>query len=319
MRTSLFVSRGRHKMGTVGRLTGFSPALLRAWESRHRLLSPHRGTGGQRLYSDDDVQVLRAVRALLDEGRSIGEIALLGRKTLLARTPSLVQAVVKQVRLELTLDWTLDGGNAAAAVRSMHAASLAATRLAARLDLKQLVELVVETLDADFDAALARIWILEPGENALYLRASAGLSRRTSTSPRARIDLANYPYKVGVVARSRTPFVCNGLDGDPHFEQPWVKREQLASVAILPLVAEGALHGVLATFFRQPLSEDVVGALGTFASMTASAIAAHAAGSGSPPRRRCSSIRFSTSLNSASSSSLWHSSAGMRASSSSGA
>ena len=180
MRTSLFVSRGRHKMGTVGRLTGFSPALLRAWESRHRLLSPHRGTGGQRLYSDDDVQVLRAVRALLDEGRSIGEIALLGRKTLLARTPSLVQAVVKQVRLELTLDWTLDGGNAAAAVRSMHAASLAATRLAARLDLKQLVELVVETLDADFDAALARIWILEPGENALYLRASAGLSRRTS-------------------------------------------------------------------------------------------------------------------------------------------
>jgi DNA-binding transcriptional MerR regulator len=281
------MGRGRHKMSSVGRMTGFSPALLRAWESRHRLLAPERGAGGQRLYTDDDVRVLRAVRELLDQGRAIGEIATLGRKALLALAeapktapapgdPSgsaLVEAMVKQVRLELTLGWTLDGGNAAAAVRSMHAASVAVSRLAARLDLKQLVDVVVETLDADFDAALARIWIYEPHENALYLRASAGLSRRTTTSSRARIDLAQYPYKVGVVARSREPFVSNGLLGDPHFEQPWVKRESLTSVAIVPLVSDGVLQGVLASFFRQRLSEEVVGALGTFAAMTASAIA----------------------------------------------
>ncbi len=265
------VRRGRHKVGTVGRLTGFSPALLRAWEIRHRLLLPERGAGNQRLYTDEDVQVLRAVRALIDQGRSIGEIAVLGRKALLAspapaQPSEMVQAMVKQVRLELSLGWTL---GAEAAARSMHAA----TCLAARLDLDQLVGRVVETLDADFDAALARIWIYEPDENVLYLRASAGMSRRTSTSPRARIDLSDYPYKVGVVARSGEPFVANGLVGDAHFEQRWVKREHLESVAILPLLAGGRLQGVLACFFRQPLREDVVGALGTFASMTAAGIA----------------------------------------------
>jgi DNA-binding transcriptional MerR regulator len=266
------MGRGRHKVGTVAKLTGFAPALLRAWESRHGLLIPERGSGNQRLYTDDDVQVLRAVRTLIDEGRSIGEIAVLGRKALLSAPPPvqpspLVQSMIEQVRLEVSLGLAL---GAEAAARSMHAA----TCLAARLDLTQLIGRVVETLAVDFDAALARIWIHEPDENALYLRASAGMSRRTVTSPRARIDLATYAYKVGVVARSRAPFVANGLVGDPHFEQPWVKREHLESVAIMPLVSAGQLQGVLACFFRQPLREDVVGALGTFASMTAAAIAA---------------------------------------------
>jgi DNA-binding transcriptional MerR regulator len=236
------------------------------------LLIPERGPGNQRLYTDADVQVLRAVRVLLDQGRSIGEIALLGRKALLAspappQPSDMVQSMINQVRLELSLGWTL---GAEAAARSMHAA----TCLAARLDLTQLVGRVVETLAIDFDAALARIWIYEPSENVLCLRASAGMSRRTKTSPRARIDLATYPYKVGVVARSREPFVANGLVGDAHFEQPWVKREHLESVAIMPLVSAGQLQGVLACFFRQPLREDVVGALGAFASMTAAGIAA---------------------------------------------
>jgi hypothetical protein len=43
--------RGRHKMSTVGRLTGFSPALLRARETRHHLLSPERSSGNQRFYT----------------------------------------------------------------------------------------------------------------------------------------------------------------------------------------------------------------------------------------------------------------------------
>jgi DNA-binding transcriptional MerR regulator len=246
------VGNGRHKVGTVGRLTGFSPALLRAWEHRHQLLRPERGIGNQRLYTDDDVQVLCAVRQLLDSGRSIGEIAVLGRRALLAAAPAPAPQLHE------------------AAVRSQHAANC----LAARLDLTQLIGNVCDTLADDFEAALARIWIYERGENVLYLRASAGLSRRTRGSSRECIDLSAYPYKVGVVARSQEAFVANGLIGDQHFEQGWVAREQLASVAILPLVARGSLQGVLACFFRQPLTEEVVGALGTFAAMTASGIAA---------------------------------------------
>lgn len=64
-------------------MTGFSPAALRVWETRHALLRPQRSSGGQRLYTDEDLQLLQRVRSLIDQGRSIGEVALLGREQLL--------------------------------------------------------------------------------------------------------------------------------------------------------------------------------------------------------------------------------------------
>jgi len=76
-----------YKMSVVVRLTGFSPTLLRAWERRYGLLKPQRGKGGQRLYTEDDLRVLRRIRQLLAEGRSIGEAALMGRRELLRTAP----------------------------------------------------------------------------------------------------------------------------------------------------------------------------------------------------------------------------------------
>lgn len=70
-------------MATISRLTGLSPLLLRAWERRYGLLRPSRGPGGHRLYSDDDLHVLETVRELIGSGRSIGEIAAIGRESLL--------------------------------------------------------------------------------------------------------------------------------------------------------------------------------------------------------------------------------------------
>lgn len=72
-----------YKMGTIARLTGLSPEILRAWERRYGFLDPARGEGGQRRYSEEDLRVLRRVVALIAEGRSIGEIALRGRRGLL--------------------------------------------------------------------------------------------------------------------------------------------------------------------------------------------------------------------------------------------
>lgn len=77
-------SRGQYKMNTIAERTGFTPAVLRAWERRHALLDPERTEGGHRLYTDDDLRVLERVRVLLDAGRSIGEIASQGRGALLA-------------------------------------------------------------------------------------------------------------------------------------------------------------------------------------------------------------------------------------------
>jgi DNA-binding transcriptional MerR regulator len=76
-----------HKIRTISERTGFSPGLLRAWERRYRLLEPVRLEGGHRLYSDEDLRILMRIRDLLDEGRSIGELAALGREALLAQAP----------------------------------------------------------------------------------------------------------------------------------------------------------------------------------------------------------------------------------------
>lgn len=71
-------------MGTLAELTGLSPILLRAWERRHDLLQPERTSGGHRLYTEDDLRVLRRVQELIAQGRSIGEVAALGRAALIA-------------------------------------------------------------------------------------------------------------------------------------------------------------------------------------------------------------------------------------------
>lgn len=74
---------GLHKMSTVAQRTGLGASLLRAWERRHGLLEPERTEGGHRLYTEDDLHVLEQVQRLLGEGRSIGEIASMGRPALL--------------------------------------------------------------------------------------------------------------------------------------------------------------------------------------------------------------------------------------------
>jgi PAS domain S-box-containing protein len=156
--------------------------------------------------------------------------------------------------------------------RFLHAAARAVATLSSLLDLERVVATVVDTLVADFDAALARVWLYEAETNTLHLRASAGLAKAAATSSRARIDVATYPYKVGEVARSRRPIVKNGLMGDPHFEQAWVEREGLQAMAAFPLLFGGELKGVLACFFRQPLPEELVEVLATFAVVVTTAV-----------------------------------------------
>ncbi len=52
-----------------------TPHTLRAWERRYRVVSPVRSEGGQRLYSDLDVQRLRLLHRLTERGHNIGRLA----------------------------------------------------------------------------------------------------------------------------------------------------------------------------------------------------------------------------------------------------
>jgi DNA-binding transcriptional MerR regulator/methylmalonyl-CoA mutase cobalamin-binding subunit len=55
--------------------TGLSPHTLRAWERRYQVVAPSRSEGGQRLYSDRDVQRLKLLRRLTERGHSIARLA----------------------------------------------------------------------------------------------------------------------------------------------------------------------------------------------------------------------------------------------------
>ena len=64
-------------LGSVTRLTGLSPEVLRAWERRHRAVSPLRTAGGARRYRASDLERLRLLKAAIATGHRIGELARL--------------------------------------------------------------------------------------------------------------------------------------------------------------------------------------------------------------------------------------------------
>ena len=58
----------RYRIKAVSQQTGVPPVTLRAWERRYGLLTPHRTDSNYRLYSDQDVAVLRWLKSRLDAG-----------------------------------------------------------------------------------------------------------------------------------------------------------------------------------------------------------------------------------------------------------
>ncbi len=77
----------KHPMRLVIRRTGLSADVLRAWEKRYQAVTPGRSDGGQRLYSDDDLDRLTLLHQVTTTGRNISQVARLSAdelRTLLA-------------------------------------------------------------------------------------------------------------------------------------------------------------------------------------------------------------------------------------------
>jgi DNA-binding transcriptional MerR regulator len=66
---------------TVADLTGINPVTLRAWERRYNLITPQRTPKGHRLYTQEDVELIRHVLDLLDQGISISQVKPLLEQT----------------------------------------------------------------------------------------------------------------------------------------------------------------------------------------------------------------------------------------------
>lgn len=67
------VDQGLYPIRTVASVTGVNPVTLRAWERRYGLMRPQRTPKGHRLYTDADIDRIRHILELLDQGIPIGQ------------------------------------------------------------------------------------------------------------------------------------------------------------------------------------------------------------------------------------------------------
>ena len=144
-----------------------------------------------------------------------------------------------------------------------------AERIAGTLNLAELLVFITSALVEDFDAALARIWLVE-GDH-LVLRASSGLSTRLDGSY-AHVPRSDH-VKIAVIARTETAHCSNAASADPHIvDKTWVSDERIVAFTGHPLICRGVVLGVLAIFARRELSKKELNGMARFARWAAIAV-----------------------------------------------
>ena len=63
----------QYPIRTIAELTGIPSTTLRAWERRYGLLKPARTPKGHRLYSSEDIELVRKISSLLKNNHTISE------------------------------------------------------------------------------------------------------------------------------------------------------------------------------------------------------------------------------------------------------
>jgi transcriptional regulator with GAF, ATPase, and Fis domain len=163
------------------------------------------------------------------------------------------------------------------------------------LALDEVLGRIVRGLAETADLALARIWLLAPGDTCatcsmrgqcpdqtqcLHLVASAGHPQTEPPEAWARTNgtFRRIPLgvlKVGRIAASAEPIWL----ADAHRDYAWIARPEWAraeginSFAGHPLVFRGEVLGVLGVFYRTEIDEAIFGWLHAFAAQAATAIA----------------------------------------------
>ncbi len=150
--------------------------------------------------------------------------------------------------------------------------------LAQRQDLLEALRLIVDTIAASPNVALARVWLIRPGSGCdtcemrelcedrtecLHLVASSG---RSVVDPDLDLTQTSGAYrrfpigvrKVGKIAATGKPLEVQTIDGpEPWMARPdWFGSEGIRGFGGQPLVHRDKVLGVLAVFSRATVSED---------------------------------------------------------------
>ena len=155
-----------------------------------------------------------------------------------------------------------------------------------------ILDTIVQGLTAEAELALARIWLLKPGDicdtctmrpecpnqsRCLHLAASNGVGWRSRAVRWDHTDgkYKRFPFgirKVGQIAATGAPLLLTNLATSKEwvFDKQWVEAEGILSFAGQPLLFRGE---VLAVFSRELMGDDCMLVLRTFADQAAAAIA----------------------------------------------
>ena len=170
-----------------------------------------------------------------------------------------------------------------------------AVDVACQKSLACVLEHIVQGLAEEAGVALARIWLIKPGDicptcprraecpdqsQCLHLVASDGRSVQADAPAWSRVDgqFRRFPLgvrKVGMIGASAQPILLTDVDQEPSWlaDAEWARRENIQSFAGQPLLFKSETLGVLAVFSRDLLPNEAMIVLRTFADHAAAAIA----------------------------------------------
>ena len=113
------MARGKYTVNEVEERTGVPATTLRQWERRYGVPKPERSESGYRLYSDDDIADIRAIKAHVDDGVPASRAAqMVGRRFADSKGPRPLTELARELVAGLV---DLDDGRADRIIAEAHA------------------------------------------------------------------------------------------------------------------------------------------------------------------------------------------------------
>ncbi|HTA30693.1 MAG TPA: PAS domain S-box protein, partial [Candidatus Cybelea sp.] len=178
-----------------------------------------------------------------------------------------VKGALRADSLERSIRYAIERKRLAAAA-AFEQASLAAfgadigLALTQRESLSAILYRCADSVVRYLNVHLAQVWILNPGDKKLHLKASAGAINDVDSeaNPLSQLD----PDK-DLIGDGK-PVLLNKLADDPRVPcREWVAQEGIVAYAGYPLMLENRLIGLLSIYSHNPLSPAVIQEMGSVA------------------------------------------------------
>src|SRR3984893_5288400 len=93
-----------YSIGAVAQMLEVPASTLRAWEERYGVIVPHRSGGSQRLYSRNQLELLRFIKRQLESGMSAADAhRVLSQELAFGRLPSGADGEKEELRQQALL------------------------------------------------------------------------------------------------------------------------------------------------------------------------------------------------------------------------